>query len=169
MPSKWVGIIDHSVYNSLRQMRIYGNMKWQSNRYKMLSESLTMNYIKKFGFLFPIVTTYDAGNNKYRIIDGEHRYETLKRLKSKEALIIDLQIPTEDAIQLTILMNRIKGMHKVELMSENVVRLSNLGVSDIEIAKNLGMEAEEYIRLKQQLGIAVYYSNHEYSKSWEVQ
>jgi hypothetical protein len=51
MPPKWVGIIDHSVYNSLRQMRIYGNMKWQSNRYKILNESLTMNFIKKFGFL----------------------------------------------------------------------------------------------------------------------
>lgn len=134
--------------------------------------SIEMNLLKtcilKYGFLFPVVTTWDNDKDKYRIIDGEHRYETLKRLNSKEALIIDLQISIEDAMQLTVLMNRIKGMHKVESMARLVVKLHSLGLSDIEIAKNLGMEAEEYIRLKQQLGIASYYSHHEFSKSWEV-
>jgi hypothetical protein len=38
MPEKWVNIIDHSVYNSLRQLRIVGNMKWQSNRFKILND-----------------------------------------------------------------------------------------------------------------------------------
>jgi hypothetical protein len=51
MPEKWVNIIDHSVYNSLRQLRIVGNMKWQSNRFKILNENLTLNYNKKSGFL----------------------------------------------------------------------------------------------------------------------
>ena len=147
---------------------LYAN-DYNPNKMPKTEMDLLAECIKKYGFLFPIVTTFDSGTNKYRIIDGEHRYETLKRLKSKEALIIDLQIPIEDAIQLTVLMNRIKGMHKVESMSDLVVRLSNLGLSDIEIAKNLGMEAEEYIRLKQQIGIAVYYCKHEYSKSWEAE
>jgi ParB-like chromosome segregation protein Spo0J len=146
---------------------LYAN-DYNPNKMPKIEMDLLAECIKKYGFLFPIVTTFDASTNKYRIIDGEHRYETLKRLNSKEALIIDLQISIEDAIQLTVLMNRIKGMHKVESMSDLVVRLSSLGLSDVEIAKNLGMEAEEYIRLKQQLGIAVYFSKHEYSKSWEV-
>ena len=146
---------------------LYAN-DYNPNKMPKTEMDLLAECIKKYGFLFPIVTTFDASTSKYRIIDGEHRYETLKRLKSKQVLIIDLQISIEDAMQLTVLMNRIKGMHKVESMSDLVVRLNNLGLSDIEIAKNLGMEAEEYIRLKQQLGIAVYYSNHEYSKSWEA-
>jgi len=44
MPPEWVNIIDHSVYNSLRQLRIVGNTKWQSNRFKILNNDLTLNY-----------------------------------------------------------------------------------------------------------------------------
>ena len=59
-------------------------------------------------------------------------------------------------------------MHQVERMSDLVVSLENLGLMDEEICKNLGMEVEEYLRLKQQLGIAHSFRNHRYSKSWEV-
>ena len=79
-----------------------------------------------------------------------------------------MNLPISSRIKLTVLMNRIKGMHQVEGMSELVVKLSSLGLSDIEIANELGMEAEEYIRLKQQLGVASYYRNHNYSKSWDI-
>ena len=48
------------------------------------------------------------------------------------------------------------------------VSIEKEGVDDIEICKNLGMEAEEYLRLKQQLGIAHAFRNHNYSNSWEV-
>ena len=72
-------------------------------------------------------------------------------------------------MQLTVLMNRIKGMHQVESMSNLVVKLTQLGMSDIDICQNLGMEGEEYIRLKQQRGIASYYQYHVYSKSWEIE
>ncbi|MDR3188430.1 MAG: ParB N-terminal domain-containing protein [Prevotellaceae bacterium] len=122
--------------------------------------------IKTYGFLFPIVVNEE--NGKYTIIDGYHRYETLKRLRAKEASVVILHLSIAERMQLTVLMNRIKGMHQVEGMSHLVVKLSNAGLSDVEIAENLGMEAEEYIRLKQQLGIAYYYRDHEYSKSWEV-
>ena len=79
-----------------------------------------------------------------------------------------MQLPYHDAVQLTVLMNRIKGMHQVERMSDLVVKLEDLGLEDSEIAKNLGMEAEEIIRLKQQLGIAHAFKNVEYSDSWEI-
>lgn len=105
---------------------------------------------------------------KYRIIDGYHRYETLKRMGSEEVLIVDLKIKYHQAMQLTVLMNRIKGMHKVEKMSDIIVKLEDMGMTDDEICKNLGMEAEEYLRLKHQLGIPHAFRNHEYSNSWEV-
>jgi hypothetical protein len=81
--------------------------------------------------------------------------------------VIDLDLPYHDAVQLTVLMNRIKGMHQVELMSDLIVNLENLGLMDEEICNNLGMEPEEYLRLKQQLGIAHSFRNHQYSRSWE--
>lgn len=122
--------------------------------------------ISKYGFLFPIIVNKEY--DRYVIIDGYHRYETLKRMKSDKASVINLNLSMEERIQLTILMNRIKGMHQVERMSENVIELAKLGVKPVDIAKSLGMEGEEFIRLNQQKGIAYEYRNHEYSKSWEV-
>jgi ParB-like chromosome segregation protein Spo0J len=130
--------------------------------------SLLKDCILKFGFLFPIITTWDDEKQKYRIIDGYHRYENLKRIGSTEVSIIDLKLKYHDAVQLTVLMNRIKGLHQVELMSDLVVKLEDLGLEDNEICHNLGMEAEEYLRLKQQLGIAHAFRNHNYSNSWDV-
>jgi len=77
-----------------------------------------------------------------------------------------LELDYHDAVQLTVLMNRIKGLHQVELMSDLVVKLEDLGLEDSEICKNLGMEAEEFLRLKQQLGISHAFKNHNYSNSW---
>lgn len=143
--------------------------EYNPNRMPSTEMNLLKECILRFGFLFPIITTWDEDQNKYRIIDGYHRYETLRRIGCKEVSIIDLQIKYHDAVQLTVLMNRIKGLHQVELMSDLVVKLSDLGLQDSEIAKNLGMEPEEYLRLKQQVGIAHAFKNHEYSNSWEIE
>jgi ParB-like chromosome segregation protein Spo0J len=145
-----------------------------SNNYnpnRMLSREMDLlcEAIKKFGFLFPIITSWDEEHQKYRIIDGYHRFEALKRIGATEVTIIDLKLPYHDAIQLTILMNRIKGLHRVEKMSDIVVKLGDLGLQDNEICENLGMETEEYLRLKQQLGIAHAFKDHVYSKSWDVE
>lgn len=141
---------------------------YNPNRMPKTEMSLLKDCILKYGFLFPIIVTWDEKEGKYRIIDGFHRYETLRQLGSKQVSIIDLNLSYHDAVQLTVLMNRIKGMHQVERMSDLVVSLENLGLMDEEICKNLGMEVEEYLRLKQQLGIAHSFRNHRYSKSWEV-
>lgn len=141
---------------------------YNPNRMPKKEMNLLKDCILKFGFLFPLITTWDKDKEKYRIIDGYHRFETLKRIGAKQASIIDMQIPYHDAVQLTVLMNRIKGLHQVELMSDLVVKLEDLGLRDDEISSNLGMEAEEYIRLKQQLGIAHAYKNVEYPNSWEI-
>lgn len=131
--------------------------------------ALLRDCIGNYGFLFPCIAYRSLERGKWVIIDGFHRLETLKRAGKKYVSVIDMSHLVEsERVQLTVLMNRIKGMHQVELMSNLVVNLTNQGLSDLEICQNLGMEAEEYIRLKQQLGIAAYYSKHPYSKSWEI-
>jgi ParB-like chromosome segregation protein Spo0J len=142
---------------------------YNPNRMPDIEMDLLAQCIKSYGFLFPIITTWDSSLKKYRIIDGYHRYETLKRLGSPEVMIIDLGLNYDDAIQLTVLMNRIKGMHQVELMSDIVIKLRDLGLSKIQIAKNLGMEQEELGRLLQTKGIAESFKNHEFSKSWDIE
>jgi hypothetical protein len=42
------------------------------------------------------------------------------------------------------------------------------GQSDTEIAKHLGMEAEEVLRLKQMTGLAGLFTGQSYSKAWEA-
>lgn len=160
---------------SLLYANNYNPNKMPSKEMNLLGECICT-----YGFLFPIVvvktdkstiTINDRVFNLkdgYMIIDGYHRFEKLKQLGSARASIVKLDIPIEQAMQLTVLMNRIKGMHMVEKMASLVVNLSNLGLNDVQICDNLGMEAEEFIRLKQQLGIASYYKNHVYSKDWEV-
>lgn len=140
---------------------------YNPNKMPKKEMDLLAECISTYGFLFPIVVNEEKG--KYIIVDGYHRYETLRRLKSEVVSIINLDIKPEQRMQLTVLMNRIKGMHQVESMSHLVVKLSSLGMNDIEVCENLGMEAEEYLRLKQQLGIAHSFRNHEYSNSWEIE
>jgi len=146
--------------------QLYAN-EYNPNRMPATEMNLLADCIKKYGFLFPIIVTWDESKEKYRIIDGYHRYETLRRIGAKQVSIINLELSYHDAIQLTVLMNRIKGLHQVELMSDLIVNLEDLGLMDEEICANLGMEPEEYLRLKQQLGIAHAFKDHEYSKSWE--
>lgn len=146
---------------------LYAN-DYNPNRMPDTEMNLLKESILKFGFIFPIVASWDKEKQKYRIIDGYHRFEALKRIGADEVTIVDMNLNYHDAVQLTVLMNRIKGLHQVELMSDLVLKLENLGLEDSEICDNLGMEAEEYLRLKQQLGIAHAFKNHEYSSSWEI-
>ena len=52
-------------------------------------------------------------------------------------------------------------------MSDIVMSLIELGWSDAKIAKHLGMDAEEVLRLKQITGLPQAFANHKFSKSWE--
>lgn len=159
--------INHKVMETkiVQMDELFAN-EYNPNRMPDTEMALLKQCILKYGFLFPIVTTYDEEKKKYRIIDGYHRYETLKQIGATDVPIIDMGVPYHDAVQLTVLMNRIKGLHQVELMSDLVVKLEDMGLEDEEICQNLGMESEEYIRLKQQLGIAHAFRNHEYTKTW---
>jgi ParB-like chromosome segregation protein Spo0J len=141
---------------------------YNPNRMPDIEMNLLKDCVLKYGFLFPIIVTWDKEKKKYRIIDGYHRYEVLKRIGCKEVSVVVLELSYHDAVQLTVLMNRIKGLHQVEMMSDLVLKLENLGLEDNEICENLGMESEEFIKLKQQLGIAHAFKNHEYCKSWEI-
>lgn len=131
---------------------------------------LLMHCIGVYGFLFPLILNKppEGWDGKYVIIDGFHRFETLRRMGETECHAVVLSLKHHEAVQLTVLMNRIKGMHQVEGMSNLVVKLEHLGLEDTEICKNLGMEPEEFLRLKQQLGIAHAHRGHQYNDSWQV-
>ena len=137
---------------------------------KLLYES-----IKQDGYTMPIVCYYLENEDKYEIVDGFHRYRTMlehKDIYDREGGKLPVSIidkPIENRMASTIRHNRARGTHSIELMTNIVTELVESGMSDEWIAKNLGMDWDEILRLKQISGLASLFSNEDFSKAWEVE
>lgn len=73
-----------------------------------------------------------------------------------------------DRIAATVRHNRARGKHGVEAMSKIVMELWQRNWSAERIAKELGMEADEVLRLRQVTGLAELFANREFSEAWDV-
>lgn len=73
-----------------------------------------------------------------------------------------------DRIASTVRHNRARGKHSVDWMAELVLDLKKRNWSDKKIAKNLGMDPDEVLRLSQITGLAEMFSNKEFSEAWEA-
>lgn len=69
----------------------------------------------------------------------------------------------------TIRHNRARGAHKVESMSDIVVELKRRFWSDERIATELGMDADEVLRLQQITGLAGLFADQDFSEAWEAE
>lgn len=67
----------------------------------------------------------------------------------------------------TIRHNRARGSHDVDLMSNIIKELHELGRSDLWISKHLGMDKDEILRLKQVTGLAALFKDVEFGTAWE--
>ncbi len=67
----------------------------------------------------------------------------------------------------TIRHNRARGVHGVIPMTDIVSTMLKNGCSDTEVAKALGMDADEVLRFKQHSGLPELFKDHDYSRSWE--
>jgi len=128
---------------------------------------LLKHSIQEDGYTQPVVTFYDEKEDMYEIVDGFHRYTVGKdMLKLKELPCTVIDKPIENRMASTIRHNRARGTHQITNMSQIVVELSSQGWRDDEICKELGMDLDEVIRLKQVSGLKEAFANHEFSKSW---
>lgn len=125
------------------------------------------------GYTQPVVTIYDADREKYVIVDGFHRYFTCRnnpdiRDRNMGYLpIVILDKPINDRMASTVRHNRARGKHSIDGMSNMVFQMSENGWSEAEICGELGMEAEEVLRLKHITGFSKLFENAEYKKAWE--
>ncbi len=123
--------------------------------------------IEEDGVTQALVAYYDEDTDRYVVVDGFHRFIILKEFfKSDVIPVVVIEKDIGERMASTIRHNRARGKHKVELMSVMVERMLGLGWSDGEIAKYLGMEAEEVLRLKQMTGLAGLFKNQPYSRAW---
>ena len=123
--------------------------------------------IEEDGFTQPIVCYYDKENDIYIIVDGFHRYRcALEYFNLPEVPVVVIDKPLENRMASTIRHNRARGKHGIEPMVELVNILHGRGWEDSKIAKELGMDADEVLRLLQQTGLPGMYANKEFSYSW---
>ena len=110
----------------------------------------------------------------YILVDGYHRYTVLKtsqRIYKRENGLLPIVVIDKDLsnrMSSTIRHNRARGMHNIELMCNIVAELDKAGMSDQWIMKNIGMDRDELLRLKQISGLADLFANREFSIPDEV-
>ena len=126
------------------------------------------------GYTQPIVAW--GKNDYYEVVDGFHRNRVGKENKEVRerihgylpiTLINHDREDKGDRIAATIRHNRARGKHQVGAMSDIVLELSRRNWSDQKIGRELGMEPDEVLRLKQITGLAELFSDLEFSKAWE--
>ena len=128
--------------------------------------------VKKDGYTQPCVTIYDEKKDRYVIVDGFHRYSIMRRYKDiyascegKLPCVVLHGKTMNDLMASTVRHNRARGKHSVTGMSNIVMEMLMNGATDLEVCNNLGLEAEELVRLKYITGYAKLYENNEYSRA----
>ena len=151
--------------------------KIQSNAYNPNAVAppemkLLYKSILEDGYTMPIVCYYLKDIDKYEIVDGYHRYRIMKEHKDiyeRENGCLPVSIIEKDInnrMASTIRHNRARGTHSIELMTNIVADLVESGMSDAWILRNIGMDAEELLRLKQLSGLQELFKDKDFSKSW---
>ena len=133
--------------------------------------------IESDGYTQPIVAMRDSGAEIFEVIDGFHRHRVGKECADIQARIhgylpvVNINANRQDRgdrIAATIRHNRARGKHKVTAMSDIVMELKRRRWSDEKIGKELGMDADEVLRLCQVTGLAELFADREFSEAWEA-
>lgn len=121
------------------------------------------------GYTSPCVCYYDRANDTYELVDGYHRYLVMKtspRIYERERGLLPVVVIDKDLsnrMASTIRHNRARGTHSVELMTNIVTELKQAGMTDAWIMKNIGMDRDELLRLKQLSGLAALFADKDFS------
>ncbi|WP_318390719.1 ParB/RepB/Spo0J family partition protein [Enterobacter sp.] len=159
----------------VKQECIDGN-DYNPNNVAPPEKRLLLKSLEADGFTQPVVVMQHRENH-FEIIDGFHRHELGKE---KPALKKQLKgyLPVTcirsgkqtraDRMASTVRHNRARGRHKIHDMSEIVRELAQLGWKDERISKELGMDSDEVLRLKQINGLLELFADRRFSRAWTV-
>ena len=139
------------------------------NEMKLLYKS-----IKHDGYTQPVVAIYDKDQDMYVIVDGFHRFLTMKTYKDisdscdGHVPVVVIEKDINDRMASTIRHNRARGKHSVDGMANMIFEMLDNGWNDSEICNELGLEEAELVRLKYITGFAKLFEGVEYKRAWET-
>jgi len=132
--------------------------------------------IAEDGYTQPIVAYGNVDHSE--VVDGFHRNRVGRECEDVKnrihgylpiTLINHDREDKGDRMASTIRHNRARGKHSVDGMSAIIQDLSRRNWSEEKIAKELGMEPDEVLRLKQITGLAEMFADKEFSEAWDVE
>lgn len=129
--------------------------------------------IREDGYTMPIVCYYSETDDTYIIVDGFHRYRIMLEypdIYEREQGMLPVSVinkPLDHRMASTIRHNRARGNHNVDLMSNIIRELHDIGRSDAWISKHLGMERDEILRLKQITGLTALFKDVNFGLAWQ--
>lgn len=128
------------------------------------------------GYTQPIVTF--PKNGEIEVVDGFHR----NRVGKESAIVKDrimgylpitairkTQTDKNNRIASTIRHNRARGKHIIDAMSEIVIELKNRNWKNERIARELGMDQDEILRLCQITGLGELFKDDDFSRAWLIE
>lgn len=172
----WIGVNHPSLNVQLiKAEKIQGN-DYNPNRVAPPEMKLLKLSIKKDGVTMPVVVcdTPEDKKKTYTVVDGFHRTTVIQNDKSIYNSLHGyvpcsrLNKNLEDRVTSTVRHNMARGTHQVELSAKLVVLLKKHNWTNARIGMELGMDADEVLRLKQITGLADAFKNEEFSRSWIV-
>lgn len=128
------------------------------------------------GYTQPIVSWSNPDEDKIEVIDGFHRHRVGKESPvvgervQGYLPVVDIrtkQSSKNDRMASTIRHNRARGKHQVDAMSSIVIELKNRNWKNTRVARELGMDEEEVLRLCQISGMEHLFSDKDFSRAWE--
>jgi ParB-like chromosome segregation protein Spo0J len=135
---------------------------------------LLRHSIRADGYTQPVVAWRDGDG--LGVVDGEHRSRVGKEDAAVRrrvhgylpvAVVNHGRTAPRDRMAATIRHNRARGVHGVMPMADIVAAMLREGWADDEIARELGMDADEVLRFKQQVALPELFRQGEYSAAWE--
>lgn len=146
---------------------------YNPNRVAPPEMKLLERSIEADGYTQPIVGMREDAGTTITTVDGFHRGRVGKESKKirdrvhGHLPVVKIEKDKSNRMAATIRHNRARGTHDIDLMCSIVSELTTCGMSDGWIMRNIGMDADELLRLKQLTGLASLFANGTFSKAWE--
>ena len=159
----------------VRTERVHAN-DYNPNSVAPPEMELLRTSIDNDGYTQPIVTWPASG--MFEVVDGFHRHrvcreypEINERLSDYLPIVVinEAREGRSDRMASTIRHNRARGKHSVESMSQIVLELKKRNWSNTKVANELGMDADEVLRLTQITGLAEMFKDEEFSEAWQAE